>query len=212
MSNIGDYLTLLGPSTIIAIGAIIAAWMQAKSNKQESDLNEGLGFMDSVNRVAPLLAAGFSLTAVVMLFMLGNSDIRARDQLFEIENTTVPHTLADFAESITDVSNETKALGEDAKSILEGAGPKEWQTVERLWKVGDVVFVKDSEWVDEVFPGKEQEDDSESCILEPRGRLTVKGFSQKRRSALIEYTAPGPSGGTPCDTGSYFFYKLAPRT
>ena len=39
-----------------------------------------------------------------------------------------------------------------------------------------------------------------------KGKLTIRGFSKRRQSALIEYTAPPDSGG--CSSSVYFFYRV----
>ena len=42
----------------------------------------------------------------------------------------------------------------------------------------------------------------------PPGTLTVRGFSKERNEALVEYRVQGETGGTPCETGTYFFVPV----
>ena len=205
------YLRTFGPATIIALATIVAAWITARSNKQGANQNEGTRAKDKVGVVASIVAAGFTVTAVVMLYVLASGQISALAQLSNIENSAPSRrTLADFPESPTNIGRNLEVLDEDAEAILDSAGPKDWKSGGRTWNIGDVVYVDQSEWVEEVFPRGEREElaYSDRCLLEPKGKLTIRGFSSKRRSALIEYTAPGPNGGTPCNTGTYFFYPL----
>ena len=59
-----------------------------------------------------------------------------------------------------------------------------------------------------VFPNGDRDDPDASCFLKRNGKLTVRGFHRERRAALVEYTAPGDTVGTNCETGTYFFYPL----
>ncbi len=202
-----EKLTVLLPSIILALATIVAAWITARSNKQGTNQDEDARVKDKKDKVVAIssvVAAGFAVTTTVtlMLYIMNSRAIVSSDS---------GRTLADFPESPPYVGSGPEALDRDAQAILDGAGPKEWVPGERTWKAGDVVYVDDSEWVEEVFPKLDRPDDSTSlgtCILKPKGKLTVRGFSSKQRSALIEYTAPGDGGGTACDTGVYFFYSL----
>ena len=37
----------------------------------------------------------------------------------------------------------------------------------------------------------------DKCGIEPPGKLTIRGFSEKRESALLEYTTSNSGAGTP---------------
>ena len=150
-----------GPPTIMAlatiVAAIVAAWIRARSDKQGTNQSEGAGIKDKIVAVASIVAAGFAVTAVVMLYGLVSGQISARAQLSDIEESA-RRTLADFRESPADIGQDLEDLDEDAKAILDGAGPKEWKSGERTWRVGDVVYADQPEWVAEVFPQDKREE------------------------------------------------------
>jgi len=106
------------------------------------------------------------------------------------------------------IVDHIKDKSEEAKAILDGAGPKEYKVVNRTWKVGDSVYVDEegTEWVDVLNVKDPEKAEDDSCIMSLKGKLTIRGFSKRRQSALIEYTAPPDSGG--CSSSVYFFYRV----
>ena len=73
----------------------------------------------------------------------------------------------------------------------------------------DGVFYVDAwRWVDVVFPDGNRDDPEASCGIMPPGTLTVRGFIEERNEALVEYRVQGETGGTRCETGTYFFVPV----
>ena len=120
--------------------------------------------------------------------------------------------LGDFPSTQEGIGAEVFSMDKEAAVILENLEPREWKTNRGTFKVDEVLYAPGWEWVDVVFPDKQSTRiEEETCGIEATGELKIRGFSTERNSALIEYTAPGDSRGTPCDTGTYFFYGLPER-
>ena len=159
-------------------------------------------------QIAAIIGAGSGLTLISLIIVVSFGPLQ------RIENLINPpkKTLADFPESPADIDiiKEIEALDKDAKAILVGAGPKEMIVAGRLWKVGDVVYADEREWIEEVYPHDTRQDSTsgEQCGIGPPGKLTVRGFSIKRKSALIKYTTSDSGAGALCASGVYFFYPI----
>ena len=98
-----------------------------------------------------------------------------------------------------------------AAAILNGATPQVWRTRTETFSIGDKRFVAAWEWIDIVMPNEDSDRISvDTCGLDETGELEIVGFSVQRNEALLRYTAPSESGGTPCDTGTYLFYPMPP--
>ena len=95
----------------------------------------------------------------------------------------------------------------DAAAIRDGAGPDEWRLVDgtRVPR-GHTIDVVDWRWVRQVYPNMDRTDPDAVCGIDQRGKLTIRGFSRERDAALVEYTTSAETGGTPCETGTFFFY------
>ena len=162
-------------------------------------------------RLTTVLSAGSSLTLILILIVVSVGPLQRIEDLTLLASPS-KKTLEDFLASPADIViiNQIKALDADAKAILDGAGPKEKITTGRQWAVGDVVYVGEWEWVDAVYPHGRREDPAmiDKCGIEPPGKLTIRGFSEKRESALLEYTTSNSGAGTPCNSGVYFFYPV----
>ena len=194
-------------AAIGASGTVLAAWLTRR--RQQKSLGKGnvQQNLDPVTRIVVILNLGFTITLCVIVILLAQGEIK------RIESKVASKTLRDFSESLADIDviNKTKMLDTDAKAILDGAGPKTINVAGRSWSTGDVVYVNEWEWVDEIYPygGRKNLTFRATCGLVPTAKLTIRGFSVKRQSALVEYTAPdNRQAGTPCDTGVYFFYRL----
>jgi hypothetical protein len=176
--------------------------------------------VDPVARVAALVGGVLGLTAVVLVVMVSTGPLQrledAGRRLEDLGHLTVKSTktLADFAAAPEDIgaANQLKALTADAKAILDGNGPQVMTAADRRWAVGDVVYVNEGQWVTPLHPQGRRDrttPTSESCGIEPTGALTIRGFSEPRRVALLQYTPPGAvTSGTRCPAGTYFFYRV----
>ena len=208
-----EFFSQTFPAIITSIATIIAAYIVARPRNKNRRENGTSRIYDPFMRIVLVIAAGSSITAVVFLYISAFGNIQTSNQLGYLSKKG---TIAGFVESTAGIGSELEDLDKDANAILNGSGPRIWtkngSINEETWSIGQTLYVKESDWIDEVFPNKDKErensTDSISCLLEPKGKLTVKGFSKKRYSALLEYQAPGDSRGTPCDTPTYFFYPL----
>ena len=151
---------------------------------------------------------GITFTVVLGVVMLAWFGVREshRARTWRDRQT---HTLDQFPQSQAGINADQKALDLDAEAVLSGAGPKVWPLSNgTLISVGQIFYVDEWKWVDPVFPNGDREEPFAKCGIEARGTLTVRGFSTERKSALVEYAAPGETAGTPCETGTFFFYRL----
>ena len=205
--SIMEIIIVFGPPLIVAIATIWGAKVTASNSQKKVKKEDPDSTTDRVLRqVTSFLAAGFSLAAVIMLYMLAIKSF----WIFEDLEPRPDKTLADFPASPAGMGSEFNTLDDDARAILDNSGPKIMEAGKRIWSVGDVVYVGISNigWVNQAFPKGDRDDDT-TCILKPKGKLTVKGFSENRHSALLQYTVPEDNGGgTACDDGIYFFYAL----
>lgn len=127
------------------------------------------------------------------------------------QKTSNTGTLAEFSELPPQtLMEESRARDADAKELLGGAGRKEWTILNRTWRIGDVFYFNKGEWVEEVFPEstKQREDASSSCSVEKGGKVTIRGLSETRHAALLQYETSEQTGGADCDTGAFFFHPL----
>ena len=126
-------------------------------------------------------------------------------------------TIADLAEEPP--RPEAEAIDSHARAILDGFGPEEWTLPDgRVVERGDVLYSRGGGIYSVVFPNGDRNDRSGICALAERGRLTIRGFSQERTAALVQYATPtdlegeddDDERGFSCDTDSYFFYPAPP--
>ena len=194
-------------AVIGVFGSVLVAGLNAWWNRG-SERAEGTVDLMLVKLIGPItiLGVGFCLTTIVVLTLLSAGPLR------RIERELYGKKLGDFPESSADVESvrALERLDGDVRSILAGAGPQEMEVDARRWRVGEVRYVDEWEWVEVAIPNDEREDLTfpETCGVEPLGELKILGFSERRVSALVEYTAPGSSEGTACNTGDLFFYQL----
>jgi hypothetical protein len=180
------------------------------SNAKHSGQNSVTTGQGSRTKTLVTLNLGATLTtlAVVITFLLFPISRLERN----IEEDDVDLPLEVFLESpMTPAIERLKKMDSDAKAILAGAGPKEIRTRTRTYKVGDVLYAPEWQWIEIVYPALNREEflRSDTCGLYPGGKLTIRGFSTERRSVLFEYAVTADTGGTACDAGTYFFYPYS---
>ena len=198
------------------VGALLAGVLGRPGQAEPGAAPAGV---DPVARVSALVGGVLGLTAVVLVVMVSVGPLhRLEDmghRLEDLGHLTVKstRTLADFAASPDEISpaDQTKVLTAEAKAILDGSGPQVMTAAGRRWAVGDVVYANEGQWVTPLHPQgrRDRTSTSESCGIEPAGALTIRGFNETRRAALLQYTPPGPTtSGTRCPAGTYFFYRV----
>ena len=191
-----------------AIATIVAAWITNR-RAQSVEHAESLKVIDPITRSAAIVSVGLGLTIIAILTVIAFGPLSR----IEVVSKSEVRTLADFASSLAEIEpiERMRLLDADAKAILDGAGPKDRKVIGRNWAKGNVVYVNKFERIEQVFPhgSREKFEDSDRCNLKLRGKLTVRGFSVKRKSVLVEYTPPSGDGrGTSCNVGTYFFYRI----
>ena len=208
-------------SVVVAIIGIVAALLAGVLGRpgQQAEPGAALAGVDPVARVAALVGGVLGLTAVILVVMVSVGPLhRLEDvgqRLEDLGHLTVKSTttLADFAASPDEISaaDQAKILTAEAKAVLDGNGPQTMSAAGRRWAVGDVVYVNEGQWITPLHPQgrRDRTSTSESCGIEPAGALTIRGFNEHRRAALLQYAPPGPTtSGTRCPSGTYFFYRV----
>ena len=202
---------------VIGVAVALLAGVIGRPGQAETG-GAGTG-VDPVARAAALAGGVLALTAVVLVVMVTVGPLRhleetsrSLEDLGRLTTKSIP-TLDDFAASPEDVGAESqlKIMTAEAKAILEGNGKQTMTAAGRRWSVGDVIYVNEGQWVTPLHPQprRDRTTTSESCGIEPTGALTIRGFSEPRRVALLQYTPPGPvTTGTRCPSGTYFFYRV----
>ena len=198
------------------VGALLAGVLGRPGQVEQGTASTGV---DPVARVAALVGGVLGLTAVVLVVMVSVGPLHRLEEvgqrLEDLGHLTVKSTktLADFAASPDEIgaAAQIKVLTADAKAILDGNGPQIMTAAGRRWAVGDVVYVNEGQWITPLHPQgrRDRTPASETCGIEPAGTLTIRGFSEPRRVALLQYTPPGAvTSGTRCPSGTYFFYRV----
>ena len=118
------------------------------------------------------------------------------------------NSLNDFPKSPVEIGGD--ALDRRARAVLS-AEPIQGPPPSTSISQDDVFYVDAWRWVDVVFPDGNRDDPEASCGIMPPGTLTVRGFSKEHNEALVEYRVEGETGGTPCETGTYFFVPVTAR-
>ena len=206
-------------TVVVAVMGIVAALLTGVLGRPgQAGSGTASSGVDPVTRVAALVGGALGLTAVVLVVTVSVGPLQRLEEvgqrLEDLGHLTVKstRTLADFAASPDDigVASQTRALTAVAAAILDGNGPQAMTAADRRWAVGDVVYVREGEWITPLHPQRRRNraPSSETCGLEPKGALTIRGFSEPHRSALLQYTPPGPATGTRCPAGTYFFYRV----
>ncbi len=198
------------------VGALLAGAIGRPGQVEPGAASTGV---DPVARVAALVGGVLGLTAVVLVVMVSVGPLHRLEEvgqrLEDLGHLTVKSTktLADFAASPDEIgaAAQIKVLTAAAKAILDGNGPQIMTAAGRRWAVGDVVYVNEGQWITPLHPQgrRDRTPASETCGIEPAGTLTIRGFSEPRRVALLQYTPPGAvTSGTRCPSGTYFFYRV----
>ena len=190
--------TILVPPAITGLATVVAALIQSMRHMDSS----------ARNLAGVVTVLGPIVTVVLAVGML--AWFQVRESVIDQERLDLEtHTLNEFPESSSEIRANQTAPDLDARAVRDGAGPDRWQLPDGTFIGKDQVFYVDGwEWVDMVFPASDREDPDAICGIEALGTLTTRGFSSDRNAALVEYTAPGDTAGTPCETGTYFFYPL----
>ena len=187
------------PPAITGLCTVLAAWVvrgPRTADRQSRDWS----------RVVAV--TGLTLTVVLGTGMLAWLQIGVSYRESEWRALDNP-TLDQLPQSSAGISATQHRPDLDANAVLNGAGVRQWPLSDGTSIVIDQVFYVDEwQWVDEVFPDGEREDSNATCGIRPPGTLVVRGFSVERSAALVEYSIQGDTFGTPCDTGTYFFYGL----
>ena len=202
---------------IAAIVGVVGSIIVALLGRSRRSVDDTATKFDPVVRMLTITNTGLGVTLITLIVVLSWGQLRdilqeteqTKNDVKEIQSRTT-RTLADFPESRGDIEDPATKRNLDAQAILDGAGPKTMPASGRNWQTGDVVYVPKWEWVDLV-----QRDglaDNKTCLIKRFGRLKIKGFNQKRRAALVEYTVPRNTpdqpAGTACPTGALFFYPV----
>ena len=207
-------------TVVVAIIGIVAALLAGVLGRpRQAEPGAASAGVDPVARVAALVGGVLALTAIILVVMVSVGPLhRLEDvgqRLEDLGHLTVKatRTLGDFAASPEDTNPEdqTKVLTAEARAILDGEGPQVMTAAGRRWGVGDVVYVNEGQWITPLHPQgrRDRTSTGESCGIEPGGALTIRGFNEPRRGALLQYTPPGPTtSGTRCPSGTYFFYRV----
>ena len=193
-----ELLIALVPPAITGLATVVAALIESMRHMDSSARN----WARAVTVLGPIV------TVVLAVGILAWSEVR--ESVVDQERLDFEtHTLNEFPESPSQIRANQSLPDIDATSVLAGAGPDRWQLPDGTSIAKDQVFYVDGwEWVDLVFPAGDREEPDATCGIEALGTLTTHGFSSDRNAALVEYTAPGDTAGTPCETGTYFFYPL----
>ena len=207
-------------TVVVAIIGIIAALLAGVIGRPgQAESGASSMAVDPVARAAALAGGVLGLTAVVLVVVVTVGPLRhleeASQRLEDLGRLTAKSTatLADFAASPDEIgaANQLKLMTAEAKAVLDGNGPQTMTVAGKRWSIGDVVYVNEGQWVTPLHPQarRDRTATSESCGIEPAGALTIRGFSDFRRVALLQYTPPGPvTSGTRCPSGTYFFYRV----
>lgn len=206
-------------TVVVAIIGIIAALLAGViGHPGQAETGSPSSGVDPVARVAALAGGVLGLTAVVLVAMVSVGPLRHLEETSQrLEDlgrlTAKATTIADFAASPDNIgaANKLKVMTAEAKAILDGNGPQTMTAAGKRWSIGDVVYVNEGQWVTPLHPQARRDRTStgESCGIEPAGAVTIRGFSESHRLALLQYTPPGPvTAGTRCPSGTYFFYRV----
>lgn len=198
------------------VGALLAGVLGHPGRAEPGTASTGV---DPVARAAALGGGVLGLTAVILVVMVSVGPLQRLEEvghrLEDLGHLTTKSTrvLADFAASPDEISpaDQAKVLTAEAKAILDGDGPQAMTAAGRRWAVGDVVYVNEGVWITPLHPQgrRDHASTSDSCGIEPAGALTILGFNESRRAALLQYAPPGPTtSGTRCPAGTYFFYRV----
>lgn len=207
-------------TVVVAVIGVIAALLAGVIGRPgKVGTGDAATVVDPVARAAALAGGVLALTAVVLIVTVAVGPLRhleetsrSLEDLGRLTAKAIP-TLADFAASPDDVGaeNQLKIMTAEAKAILDGNGQQTMTAAGKRWSVGDVVYVNEGQWVTPLHPQprRDRTSTNETCGIEPAGALTIRGFSESRRVALLQYTPPGPvTTGTRCPSGTYFFYRV----
>ncbi len=190
--------TILVPPAITGLATVVAALIQSMQNKDSPARN----LAGVITVLGPIVTVVLAVGMFTWFYAQESKIDRARIDL-------LTHTLNKFPESSSEIRANQIAPDLDARAVRDGAGPDRWQLPDGTFiGKGQVFYVDGWRWVDVVFPADDREDPDATCGIEALGTLTTRGFSSDRNAALVEYTAPGDTAGTPCETGTYFFYPL----
>ena len=190
--------TILVPPAITGLATVVAALIQSMQNKDSPARN----LAGVITVLGPIVTVVLAVGMFTWFYAQESKIDRARIDL-------LTHTLNKFPESSSEIRANQIAPDLGARAVRDGEGPDRWQLPDgtSIGK-GQVFYVDGWRWVDVVFPADDREDPDATCGIEALGTLTTRGFSSDRNAALVEYTAPGDTAGTPCETGTYFFYPL----
>ncbi len=193
-----EFLGVVVPPSIAGLFTVVVTWMQ-RPREDRSGVRTWTG---AVVVVGPMVTL---LLAVVLLAWLQVQGVVEMQRLWASGN----RTLDDFPQSEARILADQQEISLDAEAVLLGAGPKQWDhPVGPALELNEVFYVDQWEWVDVVYSHGGRTDPNETCGIEPLGEITVRGFSDERGAALVEYTAPGASVGTSCGSETFVFYPL----
>ena len=174
-------MEIIMAAVIGAIGSVLCAVVTSRRQQRSVRGGDSGRIADSAIRIWAVLSVGFTITLVVIVVLLSQGPLKR----IEMQVIKSPKTLGDFPASLVDVDiiKKLEALDEDAKGIFDGTGPRTMVVAGRSWTIGDVVYVDKMEWVDEIYPDGERENDTmnETCSIMPSAKLTVRGFSESEK-------------------------------
>ena len=145
-----------------------------------------------------------TVAASIVGLIVGYFDLRNRlDRLWFRDDAG--RYLTDLPSSGSEIPDPARDRRLDAEAIKNGTGPQEWTGGGETVRKGQAFYVGESNWNNEVVNRE-----GGSCVIHRGGMLTVLGFSERRRAALVRYEPPegDRTGGTACDSGTEMFYPL----
>ena len=213
-----EYYTTFGPAAIIAFGTIFAAIVKVRKRPRTNRTEH----IELEGRERRETATAFSIILIGLLVALGAIVIAQNIHIFNLSGSVAEvrqDILRDAGPLLTDLPRTPENIGrelsfadKEAAALLEGDGLSEWKTHHSALKRGDIFYVPSNGFFDVVVP----DDNSnrvqpESCSLVAKGKLYVRGFSEARQAALVEYEAPMDTWGSQCETETYLFYPVPNR-
>ena len=193
-------------SAVITAGATIAnailIGIFGRPKQKEKGQDDATNRRDSYVSIFRVITVGVTAGLISVLLF------QQIDELSNTQRRSNSTLLSSFAETPSDIDVPIRVANEAAKAILDdGAGPKVYDDLERTWKVGDVVYANRTEVITQLNVMNPSDAEEKQCLIELEGKLTILGFSKERKSALIEYTAPGEESEG-CASSVYFFYPI----
>ena len=216
-----EYYTTFGPPAIIAIGTIIAAIVKAlrrhAANRAKNMGEEGEGRRDAASTFSVILIgfvvalSAMSIAGNIQIFGLSNLVSQVEEEIEQSRRG--PPLLTNLPRTPGDIGRDIYSADIEAAAILDGAGPRAWKTAQATIEKAEIFYIPESHFLEITMPNSDSDRaEPRHCRFKAGGKFLVKGFSEDRKAALVQYEAPdGEEGGSKCDTGTTLFYSLPKR-